>query len=245
MYLDGPVTESLNHKDKFKFNLRQLCSISNSLHWEYVLKIISKDFTSLQWRHNEQVGVSNRQRLDCLSNRLFRPRSKKTSKFRVTGLYEGNSPVSGKFPPQRASNAENVSIWWRHHVISRNSRYIAKRVLLFQHTTECHRIAQFHKSQNAPVPYLTMLHSEQNAHISVLHGALYYMELVHSGICELGQSKQWHQLNITPLLTHWSYGFLALTHRCDPKDITGTLSDPKIWKMVKLMEGAFVKTTIG
>ena len=45
-----------------------------------------------------------------------RPRSKKTSKLRVTGLCEGNSPVTGEFPAQRASNAENVSIWWRHHV---------------------------------------------------------------------------------------------------------------------------------
>ena len=27
----------------------------------------------------------------------------------------GNSPVTGEFPAQRASNAENVSIWWRHH----------------------------------------------------------------------------------------------------------------------------------
>ena len=35
--------------------------------------------------------------------------------FRVTGLCEGNSPVTGEFPAQRASNAENISIWWRHH----------------------------------------------------------------------------------------------------------------------------------
>ena len=34
----------------------------------------------------------------------------------VTGLCAGNSPVTGEFPAQRASNAENVSIWWRHHV---------------------------------------------------------------------------------------------------------------------------------
>ena len=33
----------------------------------------------------------------------------------VSGLCEGNSPVTGEFPAQRASNAENVSIWWRHH----------------------------------------------------------------------------------------------------------------------------------
>ena len=38
----------------------------------------------------------------------------KTSKLRVTGLCEGNSPVVGVFPAQRTSNAENVSIWWRH-----------------------------------------------------------------------------------------------------------------------------------
>ena len=38
------------------------------------------------------------------------PRSKKTSKLRITGLCEENSPVIGEFPAQRASNAENVSI---------------------------------------------------------------------------------------------------------------------------------------
>ena len=70
---------------------------------------------SLQWRHNEHDGASNHQPRDCLLNRLFRCRSKETSKLRVTGLCEGNSPVTGEFPAQRASNAENVSIWWRHH----------------------------------------------------------------------------------------------------------------------------------
>ena len=27
----------------------------------------------------------------------------------------GNSPVAGEFPSQMANNAQNVSIWWRHH----------------------------------------------------------------------------------------------------------------------------------
>ena len=61
---------------------------------------------SLQWRHNERDGASNQQRLDCLRNRLFRRRSKKTSKLRVTGLCEGNPPVTGGFSSQRASNVE-------------------------------------------------------------------------------------------------------------------------------------------
>ena len=58
----------------------------------------------LQWRHNEHDGISNHQPHDCLINHLFRHRSKKTSKICVTGLCEGNSPVSNEFPAQRASN---------------------------------------------------------------------------------------------------------------------------------------------
>ena len=46
---------------------------------------------------------------------FFRRISKKTSKLCGTGLCEGNSPVTGDFHAQRTSDAENVSIWWRHH----------------------------------------------------------------------------------------------------------------------------------
>ena len=79
--------------------------------WCVVLMLIM--LISLQWHHN-----------GCLLNRLFRGRSKKTSKLRVTGLCAGNSPVTGEFPAQRASNAENVSVWWRHHVL--DIRYLAQ-----------------------------------------------------------------------------------------------------------------------
>ena len=47
---------------------------------------------------------------------LFRRRSKKTLKLRLTGLCEGNSPGTGEFPAQLASNAENICNWWLHHV---------------------------------------------------------------------------------------------------------------------------------
>ena len=40
----------------------------------------------LQWRHNGRNSVSNHQPYDCLFNRLFKRRSKKSSKLRVTGL---------------------------------------------------------------------------------------------------------------------------------------------------------------
>ena len=47
---------------------------------------------TLRWRQNGRDSVSNHQPQDCLFNRLFRRRSKKTSKLRVTGLCVGNSP---------------------------------------------------------------------------------------------------------------------------------------------------------
>ena len=68
-----------------------------------------------QWRHNGRDVVSNLQPHHCLLNRLFRRRSKTTSKLRVTGPCAGNSPVAGEFPAQMASSAEIVSTWWRHH----------------------------------------------------------------------------------------------------------------------------------
>ena len=70
---------------------------------------------SLQWRHNGPDSVSNHQPHYCLLNRLFGPRSKKTSKLRVTGLCAWNSPGTSELPAQMTSYPENVSIWWRHH----------------------------------------------------------------------------------------------------------------------------------
>ena len=68
--------------------------------------------------YNERDGVSNHQPHDYLLNLLFRCRLKKTSKLSFTGLCAGNSPLTNEFPAQMASNAENVSIWWRNHVSS-------------------------------------------------------------------------------------------------------------------------------
>ena len=84
----------------------------------FTIKSPSKSYryiVPLHWRHNGHDSVSNHQPHDCLLNRLFRRRSKKISKLRVTGLCAGNSPETGDIPAQMASDAENVSIWWRHH----------------------------------------------------------------------------------------------------------------------------------
>ena len=82
---------------------------------------------ALRWRHNGLDSVSSHQPHNCLLNRSFGRRSKKTSKLRVTDLCVGNSPVTGEFPAQMASNAENVSIIWRHHGSKRSVQIMWKQ----------------------------------------------------------------------------------------------------------------------
>ena len=72
---------------------------------------------SLQWRHNEHDGVSNHQPPDCLTQPSIQAQIKENIKA------PRHWPLWGEFtgdrwtPRTRASNAENVSIWWRHHVL--------------------------------------------------------------------------------------------------------------------------------
>ena len=91
---------------------------------------------TLKWRHNERDCFPNLGHLDCLFNHLFLRRSKKTSKLRLTGFCDGNSPVTGEFSVRRASNAEKVSIWWRFFIMKStklvrvNTLYIQVMALL-------------------------------------------------------------------------------------------------------------------
>ena len=102
------VTENIRFTQSY-FEWRQI------LHWQKYIRHTFWWSATLRWRHNELDGVPDHKPHDCLLNRLFGRRSKKTSKLRVTGLCAGNSPGTGEFPAQMASYAENVSIWWRHH----------------------------------------------------------------------------------------------------------------------------------
>ena len=125
------VYNNTQYKLKLCFILASLLmsrwDLSNTWNEWYGIKIIwsslipvdflydGRKVWALQWRHNGRDGISNHQPHDCLLNRLFRPRSNKTWKLRVTGLCEGNSPVTGEFPTQRTNKAENFSSWWSHH----------------------------------------------------------------------------------------------------------------------------------
>ena len=100
-----------------KPNKYTLCScMEMHVHIIHIIYICLKvTLVALLWRHNGRDGVSNYKSHDWLLNRLFRHRLKETSKLRVTGLCAGNSPLTGEFPAQMASNAKNVSISWRHY----------------------------------------------------------------------------------------------------------------------------------
>ena len=77
---------------------------------------------SLRWRHNGRDSVSNHQPHHCLLNR-YSDADQRKHQSSASLAFVWNSPGIGEFPAQMASCAENVSIWWRHHVLAfRNAR---------------------------------------------------------------------------------------------------------------------------
>ena len=100
---------------------------------------------------HERHGISSHQEFHCLFNHLFSHTSKKISKIWVPGPFWGESPLTvdsshkgpvplltGKFPSQRASDAENVSMSWRHHVVNPLGTHN-------HNITQCSKAQQNHK----------------------------------------------------------------------------------------------------
>ena len=82
--------------------------VSTDSNQEYLALAIT-----LQWRHNERDVESPASRL--FTQPFVQAQIKENIKAPCHWLCEGNSPVSDEFHAQRASNAESVSIWLRHH----------------------------------------------------------------------------------------------------------------------------------
>ena len=158
--IDAFCQMDLYEHDSVKFELRykgclsRKCRLQNSSHFRSILNVLTRQVLviciygfstfvisacTIQWRHNGCDGVSDHQPHECLLNR-FRRRSNKTSKLYVTGLCVGNSPVTGEFPTQRANNAENVSIWWRHHELP-PSKY--NGTITPQYPVECNYLSKW------------------------------------------------------------------------------------------------------
>ena len=88
--------------------------------------------SALQWRHSGRDGVSNNQPNDCLLNRLFSADQRKHQSS-ASLVFWGE--LTGEFPAQRASTAENISIWWRQHGLFYNSGCVDTAIssVLLQH----------------------------------------------------------------------------------------------------------------
>ena len=111
---NGPLTSS-KYTTVLHYLITKVMRGYETLTREYFTDVKQLITSPLQWHHNECDSVSNHRRLHCLVNCWFRGRSKIIPKLRSTGLWEGNSPVTGEFHALKASNAGNVSISWRHH----------------------------------------------------------------------------------------------------------------------------------
>ena len=99
--MPGRTTHSLRTKGDFGIHIQ--CTPCNT-------------HTALQWRHNGCDGVSNHRRLDYLHNRCSGTDQRRHQNFASLAFGRG---IHQWFPSQRASNAENIAIWWRHHELFR------------------------------------------------------------------------------------------------------------------------------
>ena len=99
-------------------NLKCFISYVDNLIPNYWLYIYIYMTTSMKNASITDIMRVNRYRVSTIINKweFTLQWSKKTSKLHVIGLCAGNSPVTGEFLTKMASNAENVYIWWRHHV---------------------------------------------------------------------------------------------------------------------------------
>ena len=90
------------------------CSLSHHLIVACIMYILEvhKLVMAAIFTSNECCGIWNRRSLDFLFNTLFRLTTKKYLSSALLSLCEGNSPVTGRFPSQRASCAEGVFMSW-------------------------------------------------------------------------------------------------------------------------------------
>ena len=66
---------------------------------------------ALHWRHNDHDGALNQLFTQPFIQTQIKENIKAPRHWPLCGEFTG----TGEFPAQTASDAENVSIWWRHH----------------------------------------------------------------------------------------------------------------------------------
>ena len=81
-----------------------------------LISVTKRDNCCFTATPNDRRDIWNYRSTECLFNSLFRLTTKKHQRSASLSLCQGNPPVTGGFPAQRDSNAENISIWWRHNM---------------------------------------------------------------------------------------------------------------------------------
>ena len=145
-----------------------------------------------------------------------RRRSKKISKLRVTGLRVGNSPVPGEFRAQMASNAENVSIWWRHHVLTFTCTGPINEELAIAFSTRPISFAfftvllgtcyQIQRRKTLKIGPMQLFNIPQYTIDMLQNSALWDMEQLHCGICEMSLfgAMETHLDNVRHIQGRWN-----------------------------------------
>ena len=74
---------------------------------------------------NDSYGVSNYRSIGCLFDSLLRLTTKNIKGPHHCPFVKGIHPWPVDSPHKGGSNAENVSIWWRHEVLDDSSSYLS------------------------------------------------------------------------------------------------------------------------
>ena len=135
-------------------------------------------------------------RLKSSASRLFtqpfiRAQIKENIKARVTCLCAWNSPVTGEFPAQIASNAETVSIWRRHHGLSvpmLKWKWFREKIKLMEE-----------------VDYAITDNVETTSHQLPRNGPSYRRRVLHEQT--RGWTTWWHLCGVSICVEYWSIRF--------------------------------------
>ena len=145
-WVNDHMLEPLNTFSWLKLKPEATAWGSLFLHTSLLLPLLICHLKSWRWCHNERDGVSNHRVLHCLLNRLFSHRKHQSSASLafVRGIeleLELISTGDQWIPTQRASDAGNVSVWWRHHVqLMQWMIYLCKKPVIYPKPQSCWRV---------------------------------------------------------------------------------------------------------
>ena len=116
-YLSLPLISPQIIADLLSVYIYLQFTISSVIGNKHIFKIATQMARTLRWRSIRHGGVSNRQpHLTIVYSTVYSGADQRKHQSSASlAFVRGNSPGTGEFPAQMASNAENISIWWRHH----------------------------------------------------------------------------------------------------------------------------------